>query len=123
MYVDKIITILLTGGFLAFIEFLIKRHDERSDKKDSIRNTLQAIKTEIENLKTDIDKKFKRSEKDGLRTQLLVLILLRPEEKQEILTIGEHYFKVLKGDWYMTSIFCNWLSTYEIAEPDWFNKE
>lgn len=120
---DKAITIVLTGSFLAFVEFLVKRHDEKNDKKDGLKATLTTISAELGILKADIDKKFKKSEKDGLRTQLLVMILLRPNERQEILTVAEHYFKVLHGDWYMTSIFNKWLTESDIAEPEWFNNQ
>lgn len=123
-FVDKGVTILLTGSVLAFVEFLIKRHDDKKNKKDNLKTALEGLKTSLEDLKTDIDKKFRKSEKDGLRTQLLVLITMRPTEQQEILTISEHYFKVLHGDWYMTSLFNRWLSESGVGKPDWFdNKE
>lgn len=115
---------LFSGGFLAFVQFLITRSDSKKDKSDTIKTDLGKIKSEIETIKTDIDKKFKKSEKDALRMQLLFLIRESPGEQQEIMTVGEHYFKVLRGDWYMTSIFNKWLKKYDIAEPDWFdNKE
>lgn len=121
---DRAITILSTGVVLGFIEFLIKRHDDKKDKKEGVQAGLSKIKTELDEIKAEIGKKFKKMEKDGLRTQLLVLILMRPDEQQEILTIAEHYFKVLKGDWYMTSMFNTWLIQNKIAEPAWFsNKE
>ena len=78
------------------IQFFVNRHDKR------------------------LEDKLNKLERDGLRTQLLVLIIQRPEEKQEILTIAEHYFKDLKGDWYMTSIFNKWIIDAGIAEPEWF---
>lgn len=103
---DTTLTILLavigSNALFAFLQFLISRHDTKKNVKG----------------------KLERLEKDGLRTQLLLLILLKGEEKQEILTIAEHYFKDLHGDWYMTSIFNKWLKEKTIAEPDWFdNKE
>ena len=75
----------------------------RDEKKDDIKNTLNKL------------------EKDGLRTQLLLLILIKPEEKTEILRLAEHYFKVLHGNWYMTSIFNNWLKAENVANPEWFD--
>lgn len=54
---------------------------------------------------------------------MLLLILMKPEEKQEIMTIGEHYFGKLKGDWYMTSIFNKWLEESGTAEPEWFDSK
>ena len=69
----------------SLVQFFVNRHDQ----------------------KKHISEKLNKLERDVLRSQLLMLILLKPEEQQEILTVGEHYFKVLKGDWYMTTIFNN----------------
>lgn len=97
-----IAAVLGSNALFAFLQFLIGRQDTRK------------------NIKGKLD----RLEKDVLRTQLLLLILLKGEEQQEILTIAEHYFKDLHGDWYMTSIFNKWLKEKRIADPVWFdNKE
>lgn len=72
--------------------------------------------------KKNIPAKLETLEKDTLRTQILLLILLKPEEKQEILTVSQHYFVVKKGDWYLTSVFNNWITEQGIAEPEWFDK-
>lgn len=102
---DTTTTILLavigSNALFVFLQFLISRHDTKKNVKG----------------------KLERLEKDGLRTQLLLLILLKGEEKQEILTIAEHYFKDLHGNWYMTSIFNKWLKEKTIAEPEWFDCE
>ena len=73
--------------------------------------------------KKNVSGKLVTLEKDVLRTQLLVLILLRPEAKQEILTLCRHYFADLHGDWYMTDIFNHWLTDQGDSEPEWFDKE
>ena len=102
--------ILGGGNLILFIKFLIERHDrkkERAEDKDE----------------EGIRKRLLVLEKDGLRTQLLLLILLKPTEQSEILRIAEHYFKNLKGNWYMTSIFNKWIEDFGVAEPDWFDKE
>ena len=52
-----------------------------------------------------------------------MLVLLKPEEEQEILMVAEHYFKDLAGDWYMTGIFNKWLVDYDVAFPEWFNNK
>lgn len=93
-----LIAVLGGGNLLLFIKFLIERHDQ----KNGIGATL------------------KKLEKDGLRTQLLLLILMRPEEESEILKIAEHYFVKLKANWYMTSIFKKWCDERGL-EPDWFD--
>ena len=87
-----ILGILGGGNIILFIKFLIERHDRKKEREED---------KEVEGVK----KKLVVLERDGLRTQLLLLILLKPEEQTEILRIAEHYFRNLKGNWYMTSIF------------------
>lgn len=99
-----VISAMTSGGVLAFLQFLISRADD----KQGIKSTL------------------KKLEKDGLRTQLLLLILLKPDEQTEILTLGQRYFvkppEGLGGNWYMTSIFKTWCDERKL-EPDWFKSE
>lgn len=96
-----IVAILASNGFFALLQFLITRHDTRKNVKD----------------------KLITLEKDGLRTQLLLLILLQPDDQNEILTLGERYFKKppkgLGGNWYMTGIFSKWCSQHNL-DPEWF---
>lgn len=96
-----VIAIIGSNALFAFLQFMITR----SDTQKNVKGKLLIL------------------EKDVLRTQLLMLLLIKPEEKQEILTIGEHYFRVLKGDWYMTSMFNKWLKASEVAEPTWFDSK
>lgn len=105
-----LIAILGGGNLILFIKFLIERHDKKVEKTE-------------EEKKNDIKNTLIKLEKDGLRTQLLLLILIKPDEQTEILRIAEHYFKVLKGDWYMTSIFNKWLKAENVASPEWFETE
>ena len=107
---EILLAVLGGGNLILFVKFLIERHDRKTEQEEN--NEREGIKNKLLVL-----------EKDGLRTQLLLLILIRPEEQTEILRIAEHYFKVLKGDWYMTSIFNNWLKASLIAEPEWFDNE
>lgn len=100
-----VLAVLGSTALSSLIQFLIKRYDDKKNSKENIKEKLSTL------------------EKDTLRTQMLLLILMKPEEKKEILTIGEHYFKTLKGDWYMTSIFNKWLKASDIAEPEWFEKD
>ena len=106
MNTDILIAILGGGNLLLFIKFLIERYDKK--KSEDIKGTL------------------KKLEKDGLRTQLLLLILLKPDEKTEILTLGQRYFVKppagLGGNWYMTSIFKNWCDGHKL-KPEWFKSE
>lgn len=103
---DLLIAILGGGNLLLFLKFLIERRDKKKEQEEF------NLKDEILKLK-----------KDGIRTQMLVLICLKPEEKKEILTLGENYFKKLEGNWYMTSIFNKWLTDTKTAKPEWFKSE
>lgn len=96
-----IIAVIGSTALQQLIQFLVTRHDN----KKGIRNKLETL------------------EKDTLRSQLLLLILLTPKESQEILTVAKHYFGVLHGDWYMTTIFNKWIVSEGIAEPEWFCRE
>lgn len=102
--------ILGGGNLILFIKFLIERYDRKKERAED---------QDAEGLK----KRLTVLERDGLRTQLLLLILLKPTEQTEILRIAEHYFKNLKGNWYMTSIFNKWIEDSGVAEPDWFDTE
>lgn len=97
-----ITSILGSAGLFGFIQFLIARKDKRND------------------LLMSIDKKVDVLERDGCRTQLLVLFSDYPENEHEILTLAEHYFKDLEGNWYLSAIFAKWLEERKISKPNWF---
>lgn len=78
---------------------------------------------EIENNQEEMKKWMRRSEKDAVRTQLLLLLSDFPEEVSEIMQLAQHYFVDIKGDWYMTSVFNRWLVAHDIAKPEWFNSK
>lgn len=96
-----IITVVSSTAISQLIQFLINRHDA----KKNVGHRLAIL------------------EKDGIRTQLLLLLLFSPEEKKEILTIAQHYFEKLDGNWYMTTMFNGWLEKTGIAKPEWFNEK
>ena len=100
-----IVAVLTSNGFFALLQFLITRWDTKKNLKGSL----------------------KKLEKDGLRTQLLLLLLIQPDEQTEILTLAERYFKKppqgLGGNWYMTSLFKKWLEENKVGKPEWFETE
>ena len=85
------------------IQFLITRHD--NNKANPIEKKIDKILEEQ-----------KKTEKDNLRTQLLVMMNMMPNNHEEIMTLAERYFKELKGDWFYSSLFSKWL------KPLWFDK-
>ena len=96
--VPIIVAIFGSEALVRLIIFIV----ERGDGKKGIKNQLRKL------------------EKDSCRTQMLVMLSDYPNEKQEIMTLAEHYFKDIKGNWYMTSIFNNWLKKHNVAKPEWF---
>lgn len=103
MTIEILSIIFGTAGVVGFIQFLINRRDNRKDL-----------------LKT-IDKKLDKIEKDNCRTQLLLLLSDYPRNDKEILELAQHYFFDLKGDWYMSSLFAEWLKQRGIDFPPWFD--
>ena len=106
MITTIVVAILASNGAFALLQYLITRHDTKKNVKD----------------------KLILLEKDGLRTQLLLLLLMMPEEKTEILTIAQHYFVKpphgLGGNWYMTSLFNKWIEkNLGGVKPEWFKTE
>ena len=105
--VEQILIAVLGGGnLLLFIKFLVERYDRKQERAE-------------DKEREEFAKSLKKLEKDGVRTQLLLLILLRPDEQTEILKIAEHYFVKLKANWYMTSVCSKWCDEHGL-EPDWF---
>lgn len=99
--VTILVAVLGALDIATLIMFFVTRHDNKEREDNGIQDKLAKL------------------EKDGLRTQLLLLILLRPEERQEILTLGECYFGKLKGNWYLSSVFNRWAKEYN-ENPAWF---
>ena len=106
MFETILIAVLGGGNLLLFIKFLIERYDRKQATKEE--DELGGIKERLGKL-----------EKDGIRTQLLLLILLRPDEQTEILKVAEHYFCKLHANWYMTGVFKKWCDEQGL-EPEWF---
>jgi len=105
---EKILLGVLGGGnLILFIKFLIERHDRKKEREED--NALGGIQDRLTKI-----------EKDGIRTQLLFLILIRPEESAEILKVAEYYFVKLKANWYMTGFFKKWCDERGL-EPEWFD--
>ena len=92
------------------IQFLITRHDQ--NKANPIEKKIDKILEEQ-----------KKTEKDNLRTQLLVMMNMMPNNHEEIMTLAERYFKELKGDWFYSSLFSKWLKDNNVEKPLWFDKQ
>ncbi len=107
-----IIAILGSGVMSAIVSSITTLIVKAMDKKNSDQDRLETL-----------EKKMSKAELDSVRLQMMVLMSDFPDDKQEILRVAQHYFKDLGGNWFMTSMFYNWLEQNDIAEPEWFNKE
>jgi len=119
MNVEQIITLGI-GIFGAvfgngFIQFWLNRKDKQ--KQESIESKLQPIGEKIDKILNE----QKKTEKDNLRTQLLVMMNMMPNNQEEIMTCAERYFKQLEGDWFYSSLFAKYLKENNIEPPIWFN--
>ena len=121
------VTILLscigTGGVLGFLQFLISRHDAKSNALKEIKEELAKTNTRLNLMEKEFRKDLKKSEKDSIRTQLLLLISDYPDNIQQIMTIAEYYFSTIRGNWYTTGIFQHYLEERNLPMPPWFNAE
>lgn len=108
MAANILIAVLGGGNLLLFVKFLIERYDRKQENKE-------------EDELGGINDRLGKLEKDGIRTQLLLMILLRPDEQTEILKVAEYYFCKLKANWYMTGMFKKWCDEQGL-EPEWFDE-
>lgn len=119
--ITTIVVSLTSASVFSFIQFMINRSDQKKEKEktsnDDLMKTLEGIKTDL----VDLKKETKRLEKDGLRTQMLEMINDYPDNESEIMTLAEHYFKDLKGNWYATDIFTKWMARNHVTKPEWFD--
>ena len=106
-YLMTFITALLGGGLVGFVEFLIKRYDEKSGKSKAIIEKIDCI-----------SQKLDKTEKDNVRTQLLLLMSDYPDRVDEIIEVAHHYFVDDKGNWYMTTLFSAWCKEHDIEYND-----
>lgn len=97
------------------IQFLLTRKDQQ--KKESIEAKLKPIGEKIDKILNE----QRKTEKDALRTQLLVMMNMMPNNHEEIMTLAQRYFAELKGDWFYSSLFAKWLKDNQIEKPLWFD--
>lgn len=110
---DKfVIAVISSGALSALISGIFTLIQNRKGK-------LAKIEANIKQLK----EQQATAEKDALRTQLLLMIRIYPDEVTDILRLAEHYFKDLEGNWVLTNIFANWMKEKDIQMPAWFKEE
>lgn len=106
---EIVIAILGSGALSALISGIFGLIMARKSKQKEIEEDL-----------SDIKRRLEIAEKDAIRTQLLVLIKDFPDEKTDILRLGQHYFVKCEGNWVMSDIFLKYLQENQIPTPSWF---
>ena len=114
-----IIAILSSGALSALITGLFQYIQTKKSKKDGLESKVG----EIAKQQNEIVERLNTAEKDALRTQLMVLIKDFPDERTDILRLGETYFNKLGGNWILTDIFARWCDANGVQIPSWFNRE
>jgi hypothetical protein len=122
MWENILLAILGGGNIVVFIKFLIERHDRKKERAEDKADAKAEAEDDEKNELAAIKDRLTKLEKDGIRTQLLLMILLRPEEKTEILRVAEYYFVKLRANWYMTGMFKTWCDAHGL-EPEWFDAD
>lgn len=103
------VAIIGSGALSALISGIFNLVQSRNSRVKAMEKDIQTIKEQLAT-----------AEKDTLRTQLMLMIKDYPDENTDILRLGEHYFKNLKGNWVMTDIFRKWCEDQHITPPSWF---
>lgn len=120
---DIVKDLVISGGLITLIIFLIQRRDTRKSEENRIYKELQDLKRQSDNRDDKLEKRFKKLEKDMVRTQLLLLMYnYRPEDEQELMQVAEHYFVDLEANWYLTPKFNRFLKKEGLARPEWLKK-
>lgn len=110
-------------GCTAFWQLIDHIIEARRKKKFDIDRAVQDIQKDIAVIHDNQEQmkhSLAKTEKDSVRTQLLVLMSDYPDNVTEIMGVAQHYFDDIGGNWYMTSMFNRWLEKEQIGKPDWF---
>lgn len=101
---------------------LFAKRDKAAEQNDDKDKRIEALEALAKSQQKSLD----RAERDSCRIQMLIMMMHYQHETEQIMRLAEHYFKPkseggLEGNWYMTGIFNNWLTTNGIGKPEWFN--
>lgn len=112
---DILIAVIGSGTLGILITKIFDLISERNKLKAKQKEDQEKLQNELSEIKAAV----KLNEKDNIRTQLMVMIKDYPYETNDILRLGEHYFKDLKGNWVLTDIFGSWATGHGVIVP-WF---
>lgn len=114
-----VISAVGSGAFFAFLQYLISRRDGKNEWRKSVDERFEKVDERFDK----IDERQVKGEKDDIRLQLMFLMYVRPDNKEEILQLADYYFRVLKADFYLTPLFQKWLIEHDMEIPAWFSTD
>lgn len=121
---EPTITIIVAiCGCTAFWQLIDHILEARRKAKFDVDQAVQDIQKDLVVLRDNQEQmkhSLSKTEKDSVRTQLLVLMSDYPDNVTEIMGVAQHYFDDIGGNWYMTTMFNRWLESRQIGKPDWF---
>ena len=121
-----IVGVLSSGALVALINNLFQRKRDKESKATGAEakiDTIVAKVNELANEQTEMLHRQKKQEGDILRVELRLMISDFPDKEEDILRLGEHYFKDLKANWVMASVYQQWLNARNLPTPPWFRNE
>lgn len=102
---ESVLGILIGGGLLAFIQFLITRHDNRHDKAKSILDAIKGVRSEVDDIRKEITAlKDDANRRDA--TQARTHILRFRDELQNNMDHSSEYFDQVLEDAERYEKFC-----------------
>ena len=104
-FIQTLVGGLVGGGFIGFLEFLIRRKDEKNDKNSEI---LKAIKSLAESI-SDIENRFDRENADESRRNILSF----DDELRRGMDHSEESFNQILEDMNFYSHYCKDHPEYE----------
>ena len=107
-----IIAVIGSSGLAKLIEYWCTKPKREYERKVYERKEAEKH--------AEITKQLQKHEKDIVRTQLLLLLTLRPDGTDEIMKVSQHYFEDLHGNWFATDLFNDWLESEHRNKPSWF---
>ncbi len=106
--VTRLFTLIGTLCGAGFIQFLISRKDKKEEDKIGERFD-------------SLEKSMKYIDQGNVRQQIMMLIHLYPKRTDEIMKLGRKYFIDFGGNYYLTSIFKEWMDTNNLIYPLWWD--
>lgn len=93
---ENIISLLIGGGLLAFIQFLITRHDSKHDKFKSVLDAIKGVTAEVEDVRKEIATlKDDADRRDAVQARTHVL-RFRDELQNNIDHSSEYFDQILE---------------------------